>query len=68
MSQSFILKSNKSLHVPNIKIPFNNLTLKDKKDIKTAKKFGCNWIALSYIQNAKLIYQTKKNLYQKIWE
>ena len=60
LSQSFILKSNKSLHVPNIKIPFNNLTLKDKKDIKTAKKFGCNWIALSYIQNAKLIYQTRK--------
>ena len=24
------------------------------------KKIGCNWIALSYLQNAKLINQTRK--------
>ena len=41
-------------------MPFNKLTTKDKKDIKTAKKLGCNWIALSYIQNAKLVTQTRK--------
>ena len=41
-------------------MPFNNLTSKDKKDIKIAKKLGCNWVALSYIQNKKLIHQTRK--------
>ena len=47
-SQNCIIKSNKSFHVPNLDITFNKLTAKDKKDIKTAIKLGCNWIALSY--------------------
>ena len=49
------MKSNKSVHIQNIDIAFNKLTNKDKKDIKSAIKLGCNWIALSYIQNEKLI-------------
>ena len=60
LSQNCFLSSNKSLHVSNISFPFNNLTSKDKKDIKIAKKIGCNWVALSYIQNTKLIHQTRK--------
>ena len=60
LSQNCFLSSNKSIHISNINLPFNNLTSKDKKDIKIAKKIGCNWIALSYLQNAKLINQTRK--------
>ena len=60
LSQNCTLSSKKSIHISNISLPFNNLTSKDKKDIKVAKKIGCNWIALSYLQNAKLIYQTRK--------
>ncbi len=60
LSQNCFLSSNKSVHISNINLPFNNLTSKDKKDIKFAKKIGCNWIALSYLQNAKLINQTRK--------
>ena len=60
LSQNCTLSSNKSLHISNISLPFNNLTSKDKKDIKIAKKIGCNWVAVSYIQNAKLIHQTRK--------
>ena len=59
-SHNCILKNNKSVHIPNLKTVFNKLTLKDKKDIKTAIKLGCNWIALSYIQNEKLIHETRK--------
>ena len=59
-SQNAIIKSNKSVHIPNFEITFNKLTLKDKKDIKTAIKLGCNWIALSYLQNEKLIYEARK--------
>ena len=59
-SQNCIMKSNKSIHIPNFDIAFNKLTSKDKKDIKTAIKLGCNWIALSYIQNEKLILEARK--------
>ena len=59
-SQNCILKSNKSFHVPNLDITFNKLTEKDKKDIKIAVKLGCNWVALSYLQNEKLILEARK--------
>jgi len=59
-SQNCYMKSNKSVHIPNFDIAFNRLTIKDKKDIKKAIKLGCNWIALSYIQNEKLIHETRK--------
>ena len=59
-SNNCILKSNKSAHVPNLDIAFNKLTSKDKKDIKTAIKLGCNWIALSYLQNEKLIIEARR--------
>ncbi len=59
-SQNCYIKSNKSVHIQNIDLAFNKLTSKDKKDIKTANKLGCNWIALSYIQNEKIIYEARK--------
>ena len=59
-SQNCYLRSNKSIHIPNLDITFNKLTSKDKKDIKTAIKLGCNWIALSYLQNEKLIHEARK--------
>ena len=59
-SQNCTIKNNKSIHVPNFDMPFDKLTKKDKNDIKTAKKLGCNWIALSYLQNDKLIYEARK--------
>ena len=59
-SQNCFMKSNKSIHIPNFDIAFNKLTSKDKTDIKTAIKLGCNWIALSYLQNEKLILEARK--------
>ncbi len=59
-SHNCILKNNKSVHIPKIDISFNKLTSKDKKDIRSAVKLGCNWIALSYLQNEKLILETRK--------
>jgi pyruvate kinase len=59
-SQNCFIKSNKSVHIQNVDIAFNKLTIKDKKDIKSAVKLGCNWIALSYIQNEKLIFEARK--------
>ncbi len=59
-SRNCILKSNKGIHFPNFHMPFNKLTLKDKKDIKTAIKLGCNWIALSFLQNEKIVHEARK--------
>ena len=59
-SQNCFMKTNKSVHIPNFDISFNKLTSKDKKDIKTAIKLGCNWIAISYLQNEKLILEARK--------
>ncbi len=60
LSQNFTINDKKSVHIKDISLPFNNLTNKDKSDIKMAKKIGCNWIALSYLQNAKLVHQARK--------
>ena len=59
-SHNCYIRSNKSIHIPNFDISFKKLTSKDKKDIKTAAKLGCNWIALSYLQNEKLILEARK--------
>jgi pyruvate kinase len=59
-SQNCYIKNNKSIHIKDLEVSFDKLTIKDKKDIKTAIKLGCNWIALSYIQNAKLIIEARK--------
>ena len=59
-SHNCIIRSNKGVHIPNLNMSFNNLTSKDKKDIKTATKLGCNWIALSYLQSEKLILEARK--------
>jgi len=59
-SQNCVIQSNKGVHIPNLKMSFNNLTKKDKKDIKTAVRLGCNWIALSFLQNEKLILEARK--------
>ena len=59
-SHNCIIRSNKGVHIPNFNMSFNNLTTKDKKDIKTATRLGCNWIALSFLQNEKLILEARK--------
>ena len=59
-SQNCYMRSNKSVHIPNFDISFKKLTLKDKKDIRTAIKLGCNWIALPYLQDERLILEARK--------
>jgi len=59
-----IIKNFKSIHIPGLEVDFDNLTVKDKRDIHIAKKLGCNWIALSYVKNSKIIKQTRKLISQ----
>jgi pyruvate kinase len=55
-----IIKNFKSIHIPGLEVDFDDLTTKDKRDIQIAKKLNCNWIALSYVKNSKIIRQTRK--------
>jgi pyruvate kinase len=55
-----IIKNFKSIHIPGLEVDFDDLTIKDKRDITIAKKLSCNWIALSYVKNSKIIKQTRK--------
>jgi pyruvate kinase len=55
-----VIKNFKSIHIPGLEVDFDDLTAKDKRDISIAKKLGCNWIALSYVKNSKIIKQTRK--------
>jgi pyruvate kinase len=55
-----IIKNFKSIHIPGLEIDTDNLTAKDKRDIQIAKKLNCNWIALSYVKNLKIIKETRK--------
>ena len=55
-----IIKNFKSIHIPGLEVDFDNLTAKDKRDIQIAKKLNCNWIALSYVKNSKIIRETRK--------
>ncbi len=59
-SHNCIIRSNKGVHIPNLNMSFNNLTAKDKKDIKIATQLGCNWIALSFLQNEKIILEARR--------
>jgi len=59
-SRNCFIRSNKSVHFTNFDNSFDKLTSKDKKDIKNAIRLGCNWIALSYLQNEKIILETRK--------
>jgi pyruvate kinase len=61
-----IIKNFKSIHIPGLEVDFDNLTTKDKRDIQIAKKLNCNWIALSYVKNSKIIRQTRKLIPQDI--
>ena len=55
-----VIKNFKSIHIPGLEVDFDNLTTKDKRDIQIAKKLNCNWIALSYVKNSKIIKETRK--------
>jgi pyruvate kinase len=55
-----VIKNFKSIHIPGLEVDFDNLTAKDNRDVQIAKKLNCNWIALSYVKNSKIIKETRK--------
>ncbi|NRA74100.1 MAG: pyruvate kinase [Rickettsiales bacterium] len=55
-----VLKNNKGVNIPNVVLPVDIITKKDKKDLTFILKQKPDWIALSFVQSEKEIYQVKK--------
>ena len=54
-----VINSFKSIHISDLETSNDLLTAKDKSDLAIAKKLGCNWVALSYVKNEKIIKQAR---------
>lgn len=55
-----VIKKNKGINVPNGKITTNPITPKDKKDLAFGLKQGIDYVALSFVKEAKDILEVRK--------
>jgi len=60
--QEGILKPNKTVNIPDVKLYFPSLTEKDKEDIEFAKKLEFDFVCASYARNKSDIVTVKKIL------
>lgn len=60
--QEGILKPNKTVNIPNVKLRFPSLTEKDKQDIDYAKKLEYDFVCASFTRNKEDIIIVKKLL------
>lgn len=55
-----VLLPKKGVNLPGRILPLPALTTKDKKDLKTALKLDCDWIALSFVQTPDDVKKARK--------
>ncbi len=55
-----VLSDHKGVNVPDVILPIDALTAKDKKDLQFALKQGVDWICLSFVQTANDIQMARK--------
>lgn len=55
-----ILNSNKGVNFPNTKLNIDVITQKDKNDLEWGAKNGVDFVAVSFVQNAKDILRAKE--------
>ena len=54
------ISNNKGVNIPDIILPIDALTSKDKSDLIKALDMGVDWVALSFVQQAEDINKLKK--------
>ncbi len=54
------LSDRKGVNVPSVVLPLSALTEKDHKDLAVALELGVDWVALSFVQRAEDVEETKK--------
>ncbi len=54
------ISNNKGVNIPDVILPIDSLTSKDKSDLMKALDMGVDWVALSFVQQAEDINKLKK--------
>ncbi len=54
------ISNNKGVNIPDVILPIDSLTSKDKSDLMKALDMGVDWVALSFVQQAEDIEKLKK--------
>ncbi len=54
------ISNNKGVNIPDVVLPIDALTNKDKSDLMKAMDMGVDWVALSFVQQAEDINKLKK--------
>ncbi len=54
------ISNNKGVNIPDVILPIDALTKKDKSDLMKALDMGVDWVALSFVQQAEDIHKLKK--------
>ncbi|MDC0161715.1 pyruvate kinase [bacterium] len=55
-----IISNNKGVNIPDVILPIDSLTNKDKADLQKALEMNVDWVALSFVQQAEDIIKLKK--------
>ncbi len=59
------ISNNKGVNIPDVILPIDALTKKDKSDLMKALDMGVDWVALSFVQQAEDINKLKKMIGNK---
>ncbi len=54
------ISNNKGVNIPDVILPIDSLTSKDKSDLQKALEMNVDWVALSFVQQAEDINKLKK--------
>ena len=60
-----VLKNNKGINLPDSKVSVSSFTGKDKKDVELAIKIGADFVALSFVRDAKDIKKLQNYMAKK---
>tara|TARA_Y100001970_G_scaffold290399_1_gene424001 strand:- start:187 stop:1626 length:1440 start_codon:yes stop_codon:yes gene_type:complete len=55
-----IISNNKGVNIPDVILPIDSLTNKDRADLNKALEMEVDWVALSFVQQAEDIHKLKK--------
>lgn len=62
-----VLSAHKGVNLPNVKLPIDAITAKDKKDLKFALEQGVDWVCLSFVQSISDVRMARKLIGKKAW-
>ncbi len=61
------LSAHKGVNLPNVKLPIDAITEKDKKDLQFALEQGVDWVSLSFVQSIADVRMARKLIGNRAW-